>query len=452
MDVKLTMDELKYVQEETKLKGKRISVAYILAILLGVLGIHLSYLEKTKLAIVRGLLTIILITVPFPIRALVETAQTQGVTMAIQQYSSATFVLYVLVALASLSWFIYDLVNLPAMVNKVNRKIEARAAVKVREARNVEGQLRDEAISNFIIDEIYSRITTAVERQIKENSDFIDKDLSSMKAQLMSKREETIDLIENVNLNFNKLNELSSLLNDEIKDVEKKSFEKLEKLSADLVDNNKVKNKHSSNTDMIEDFERKLAGTIIDKDEVVSNDKFEDNNVEEQEANLAEKETISEEKVDEVFSEGEVVAKPVIAQSVNDEEDKESQEDAELTEQAVVNLKQNTIETGQALSLKKGKIAVKGYIVGQMSPSTQNVEFSNFDGNTNLAIASNPKEKDRKKMIIVQLSVESKLREKFGLLSNPEILNQEIVVNGRLGSYFNGQGLKKVSSIELVKQ
>lgn len=54
-------------------------------------------------------------------------------------------------------------------------------------------------------------------------------------------------------------------------------------------------------------------------------------------------------------------------------------------------------------------------------------------------------------MIAVQLSVDSKLRDSVGLLSNPSLLEKEVIINGRLGNYFNVKGIKKVSSIELVE-
>lgn len=421
MDTKLTMDELKYVQNEIKLKGKKIGIAYILTILFGFIGIHLSYLEKSKLAIIRGLLTIILITVPFPIKALVETAQTQGVTLALQQYSSATFVLYIIIAVTSLSWLIYDLINLPSMVKRANDKIESRISVKVKEARNVEGQLRDDAVSKVIIEEIYNRVKTSIDNEIETNSKHIDEQLSITRDKLMSKRDETIDLIDNIDANLKKLASFSAELDDEIEKVKKTSFDEIKKLDDTLLIQYKLEkealelsNKQTKvNLEPIDDFEVQLAGTVIDNEksdetstennsiEIPSTtDSSADKVEEEQEAELEEKEIImpDEVEVDEDFSDNQLIA-PTAENLIEPVEVTEQivESHPEITESTKVNFEKNVIDTNQAIGIKKGKYAVKGYIVGQMSAITQNIKFSDFDSDMNIAIASNIHEKDPKK-------------------------------------------------------
>lgn len=87
---------------------------------------------------------------------------------------------------------------------------------------------------------------------------------------------------------------------------------------------------------------------------------------------------------------------------------------------------------------------VEGYIVGYVI-SQKNVSRTDFNSDTNFAMANDPEETDIDKMVFVQ--VPGSFRDGFGLKSNPDNLDNAVQVTGDLEKYFGGNGLKDTTAI-----
>jgi len=98
-----------------------------------------------------------------------------------------------------------------------------------------------------------------------------------------------------------------------------------------------------------------------------------------------------------------------------------------------------TMTVAQAISSQSGTGTVLGYVVGEPT-ATNTVRFSNFTGDTALAIADSAGETEPDDMLYVQVT--SSFRATFGLLSNPGLIGDPIVVTGTLTAYFSHPGLK----------
>ena len=103
-----------------------------------------------------------------------------------------------------------------------------------------------------------------------------------------------------------------------------------------------------------------------------------------------------------------------------------------------------TMTVAQAISSQSGSGAVAGYVVGEPT-ATDTVRFSNFTGDTALAIADSSGETDTADMLYVQIT--SSYRSAFGLLSNPSLVGDPIVVTGTLTAYFAHPGLKSPTAM-----
>ena len=105
-----------------------------------------------------------------------------------------------------------------------------------------------------------------------------------------------------------------------------------------------------------------------------------------------------------------------------------------------------TMTVAQAISSQSGTGTVKGYIVGQPT-ATNTVLFSNFTGDTALAIADSRTTTSTGSMLYVQIT--SSYRSKFGLQSNPGLIGSTLTVTGALGAYFSHPGLKSPTAMTL---
>jgi endonuclease I len=106
-----------------------------------------------------------------------------------------------------------------------------------------------------------------------------------------------------------------------------------------------------------------------------------------------------------------------------------------------------TMTVAQAISGQSGGTGtVKGYIVGQPT-ATDTVLFSNFTGDTALAIADSSSETDTGDMLYVQIT--SAYRASFGLRSNPSLTGDALTVTGTLTAYFTHAGLKSPTAMTL---
>lgn len=467
MNRKLTVDELNYVQREVKLKGKKLSTSYVLALFFGFLGIHLGYLERTKAAVLRALLTVLIIVTYFPVKAAVVASETGGITTQLQQYSSTLFVAYVALVVLNISLMMYDLINLSSMVGKVNEKIEAKAGIKVIEANHVEGKIREDETS----DRLVIKISEKLESEIESKSKMIEDEIAIIHKKIMDKNEITADLIENVNLKIKEFENISIDLDEKIQTSRNKFFEEIEALKVeaegmrseikshikeikDDLESEKsgqVRSEASYNKSFvgkveepIETFKSNLENTFKASSEIsIENNEPKD---------IVESKSAVETSIKE---EAPLEEKTPIEESVDKDNSvllEEVKTDDVLEDEVVVEVdnfdNKACLTVNEAISKGEGVTSVSGFIVGYMSPVKHDITFNNFDGDLNVSIAEDPQEKDIEKMITVQLTWDSKLRERVGLLSNPGNLGKEItIVNGELGKYFSGIGLKQFYSV-----
>jgi len=107
---------------------------------------------------------------------------------------------------------------------------------------------------------------------------------------------------------------------------------------------------------------------------------------------------------------------------------------------------ENYITVAQAIANNTGSATVKGYIVGYTT-GTNKYQFTGpFNGDTNIAIADSPTEKDPAKIIPVQLP-SGELRTNFNLKTHPENLGKEVYITGSLEAYFTVPGVKSPTYI-----
>lgn len=469
----LTMDEMKYVQDELRLKGKKLSISYILLIFLGFLGLHLAYLEKTKLAIIRALLTVSTIATFFPIRSAVLTSEINGVTMELQQYSSALLVVYSILVLTAIFWQLYDLFSLPSMVTKVNNKIEEKASQDAIMSRNLEGLLVENEVADRMIERVSEKITSEIDNKIKEVK---DKALS-IQEDIKIKNDETLLMLNSLKENYSeidniiknkelikddKIEKLSSKSNDENDFDEAQKKENAVTKSHEIKVENENKTEQMENEGQIETESNKLKEdekseehSDIEQDNIV----IESKDVTSYEE-LTQEEPIKESKVNKSTIKNESASK-------DDSSDNSTKEDIienhnfsvannekESPEEKVINeeIKENYLTVAEAKEKGKGKHSIIGFIVGTMSPKINDVITENFDNDLNILIAEDENEEDRNKMLAVQLSKNSKLKRKAGLQTNPSNLGKKVIVSGSIENYFKGLGVKKVNSIKFVNE
>ncbi len=92
------------------------------------------------------------------------------------------------------------------------------------------------------------------------------------------------------------------------------------------------------------------------------------------------------------------------------------------------------------------QVWVEGYIVGSFTSSTMNSFEPGVTPDTkasNLALADRPDETDRDKVIPVQLSTGTSVREDLNLVDNPERLNSKVKIKGDIASYYSVMGLRE---------
>ncbi|WP_373895427.1 5'-nucleotidase C-terminal domain-containing protein [Virgibacillus sp. CBA3643] len=110
-----------------------------------------------------------------------------------------------------------------------------------------------------------------------------------------------------------------------------------------------------------------------------------------------------------------------------------------------------SITVGEAIEKESdgSEQTVAGYIVGYVI-SPDNVSDNDFREDHNVAIAEEAGETDVDNMLFVQVS--SDYRTEFGLNSNPDILDEEIVVTGIMEEYHTHNGLKEPSDMSFASK
>ncbi|MBE3570065.1 MAG: chitobiase/beta-hexosaminidase C-terminal domain-containing protein [Bacillales bacterium] len=108
----------------------------------------------------------------------------------------------------------------------------------------------------------------------------------------------------------------------------------------------------------------------------------------------------------------------------------------------------------EAIANNSGNATVEGYIVGVVtSGSGSSITYTHegpFTVDTNLALADNPNETDKSKIIPVQLPSGS-IRTALNLKTNPANLGKKIQITGSLEAYFSVPGLKSPTSYTFVE-
>ena len=467
----LTMDEMKYVQDELRLKGKKLSISYILLIFLGLLGLHLAYLEKTKLAIIRALLTVSTISTFFPIRSAVLTSEINGVTMELQQYSSALLVVYSILALTIIFWQLYDLFFLPSIVTKVNSKIEEKASQDVIMSRNLEGLLVENEVADRMIERVSEKITSEIDNKIKEVK---DKTLS-IQEDIKIRNDETLLMLNSLKENYSEIDNI-------IKNKELTENDRIEKISSETNDENDSDEAQKEENAVTESH--KIEVETENKTEQMKNEgqietetnklkEYEEDELPEEHSKIEQDNIVIESK--DVTSFEELTQEPIKNSdtiknenaSKDDSSNNSTKEEIienhnfsvannekKSSEEKVINeeTKENYLIVSEAKEKGKGKHSILGFIVGTMSPKTNDVITESFDNDLNILIAEDENEEDRNKMLAVQLSKNSKLKRKAGLQTNPNNLGKKIIVSGSIEKYFKGLGVKKVNSIKFVDE
>lgn len=400
MNEKLTMDELQYVQNEVKLKGKNLGLSYASLVFFGLLGVHYAYLEKGKIALMRIMLTFITLISLYPIKGIVYQSETEGLTIKLQMYSSSLLVLHVALFALIIAWTLYDFVKLPTMIRLNNEKKEKEAKEKALQARNVIARIREEEISKIMIEKISSNL----EKEIKTHSEEIVRDFSKKVEELNESnskiQKEIIQQTKNNDVQKDPIivDGVPTIENEEITTVEKEITTAEENLT-------NVNEEFTAVEENITTVEEET--TTVNEDPVVT----EDNPIIEN-------------------------YNPIIAD-----------EYAITAENHTTTANKNSVTVDEALTKKNGQFAVKGYIIGCLNSKGQ--EISTNENNSNLLIANNSNESDLDKTLIIQIHPE--LQKQFGLQSNPDLIGIPIIADGRIKNYYGRKGLKNISQIKIEK-
>ncbi|STO13745.1 Endonuclease YhcR precursor [[Flavobacterium] thermophilum] len=108
----------------------------------------------------------------------------------------------------------------------------------------------------------------------------------------------------------------------------------------------------------------------------------------------------------------------------------------------------------EAIANNSGNATVEGYIVGVVkSGNGASITYSHtgpFTVDTNLALADNPNETDKSKIIPVQLP-SGPIRTALNLKTNAANLGKKVQITGSLEAYFNVPGLKSPTSYAFVE-
>ncbi|WP_216830132.1 5'-nucleotidase C-terminal domain-containing protein [Alkalihalobacterium elongatum] len=106
------------------------------------------------------------------------------------------------------------------------------------------------------------------------------------------------------------------------------------------------------------------------------------------------------------------------------------------------------LTVAEAIANNSGQGTVQGYIIGTMTNN-----LPSYDGNfvtTNLVIADRLDERDRTKVLPVQLP-NTAIRSALNLVDNPENYGKLVQVTGNLDAYFSQPGLRNTLSFEWVE-
>ena len=108
------------------------------------------------------------------------------------------------------------------------------------------------------------------------------------------------------------------------------------------------------------------------------------------------------------------------------------------------------ISVAEAIANNSGSATVEGYIVAHTTGNNSYDFEAPFGNDFNFALADTPNEKDKSKLLPVQLP--ASFRAEFGLQTNPTKIGSKVQVTGSLEAYFTVPGIKNPTVVTLVDE
>jgi len=131
-------------------------------------------------------------------------------------------------------WTIYDLVSLPTMVKEKNLEIEKEFSIKAVEARYVKEKLQAEEVSDYLVDKTSKAMSKKIDKFFEDEKIVINSELKKYEKELISKREEIIDLIEHVTSNLEEIQGYQENLDSKVRDLSVSQNEKIEEVNDEI--------------------------------------------------------------------------------------------------------------------------------------------------------------------------------------------------------------------------
>nr|WP_248930790.1 DUF6359 domain-containing protein [Paenibacillus hamazuiensis] len=107
-----------------------------------------------------------------------------------------------------------------------------------------------------------------------------------------------------------------------------------------------------------------------------------------------------------------------------------------------------SLTVAEAIANNTGTGTVEGYIVGHATGSLSANFQAPFSNDFNFLIADSPTERDKTKLLDVQLT--TAYRSQFGLQSNPGIIGKKVKATGTFGAYNTFPGLKSPTALTFL--
>lgn len=186
----LTLDELKYVQDEVKYKSKSVAGSYVLTLLFWPIGINRAYLEKKKSGVVRLALTTSTLLTSFIMANSAASLVIDGISEALVS-STLLAMLFIGLASASLVMLIAELFFIPRWIREIDNENRKLAVEKVFSARYVSEHLLKEQISKELIEVIKEDVSNVV----NERTEFL---IEELRNKLINERRKALPKIEKI--------------------------------------------------------------------------------------------------------------------------------------------------------------------------------------------------------------------------------------------------------------
>lgn len=163
---KLTIQELDFVQQEVKSKGKNMLTAYALTMLLPPVGASRAYLGKMKSGVIKTALSIAnIISFKTILTATQANLSVEAIAESVN-LNTALAIIFLGLTSANLIFFLAELLLIPKWVNKWNLKIEEEAITKSIESRYVAEKLMNDEITNHLMTEVKKNVLSKFQDEI----------------------------------------------------------------------------------------------------------------------------------------------------------------------------------------------------------------------------------------------------------------------------------------------